>query len=576
MLPIGWLNLQTCCFSLQYRASADRSSGGPRTILLGACAMQPTSPSDSPAATPVATQPVNETPPPPPPEQSAPSLNAQSRASANLNPIKPKDWGYDQARHLLWRVGFGGSPAQIATLTKWGPEKSVDHLLNFEAIPFDEAKADKFDKDIMRPASNEEKGEIAKARRMGDEEAVTRLRAKRQEAERTDRQQMRDIQHWWLKRMVESPRPLEEKMTLFWHGHFATSYRTIEDSYHMYMQNRLFRTHAVGSYAKLLFEIIRDPAMLKYLNNDDSRKDKPNENLAREIMELFSLGVGNYTEKDIKEGARALTGYTFDDDEFVFRRNNHDTGIKTILGSTGALDGDKFVEAILRQPACAKYMTRKLYRFFALDYPTGRKDLDRTVQSVLSSLEGTMITSKYEIKPVLRRLFLSEHFYQPEVMTEQIKSPCQLVVGAIRSLNTPARDLGVLNDAMNMMGQNIFFPPSVKGWDGGRSWINTATMFIRQNILCFLLTGRTPNGFDPLAKQERFDPMPLLDQMGLSAASPIEEIADGILKFAIGHSDPDNRSILVELLRGQGTGVTSDTLTQAFLLVTAMPEYQLC
>ncbi|HVU64304.1 MAG TPA: DUF1800 domain-containing protein [Phycisphaerales bacterium] len=514
--------------------------------------------------------------PPQPTEQSAPSLAAMNRLSSSLSPIKAKDWGYDQARHLLWRAGFGGSPSQIATLVKWGPEKSVDHLLDYESIPFDQPKSDLFDKDIMRPATGEERGEIARARRMGDEAAVTRLRAKRQEAERTDRQQMRDIQHWWLKRMVETPRPLEEKMTLFWHGHFATSYRTIEDSYHMYMQNQLFRSHAVGSYAKLLFEIIRDPAMLKYLNNDDSRKDKPNENLAREIMELFSLGVGNYTEKDIKEGARALTGYTFDDDEFVFRRNNHDNGVKYILGSSGALDGDKFVEAILRQPACARHMTLKLYRFFALDYPTGRKDFDHAIQGVLSSLESTMLASRYEIKPVLRRLFLSEHFYQPRVMVEQIKSPAQLVVGAIRSLSTPARDLGVLNDAMNMMGQNIFFPPSVKGWDGGRSWINTATMFIRQNILCFLLTGRTPNGFDPLARQERFDPTPLLDQMGLSASSPANEIADGILRFAIGRSEPHNREILVDLLGRQGTSPTSDTLTQAFLLVSAMPEYQLC
>lgn len=528
-----------------------------------------------------ASQPDSNTPPPPPsasdpPEQSAPPIGAQWRSFASLAPIKSKDWGYDHARHLLNRAGFGGSPAQIATLVSWGPEKSVEHLLNPDKIPFDEVKATAFDHDIMRPVSGEERGEIAMARRKGDEEAVTRLRARRQEAERDDRRQMRDIQHWWLKRMIETPRPLEEKMTLFWHGHFATSYRTIEDSYHMFVQNQLFRKHAVGSYAKLMFEIIRDPAMLKYLNNDDSRKDKPNENLAREIMELFSLGVGNYTEKDIKEGARALTGYTFDDDEFVFKRTNHDSGVKQILGARGALDGDEFVKAILARPACARHMTRKLYRYFVLDYPTGNKPMDAAAAGVLTSLESTFISSRYEVKPLLRRLFLSEHFYQPRIMNEQIKSPTQLVVGGVRSLNTPARDLGVLADAMNMMGQNIFFPPSVKGWDGGRSWINTATMYIRQNILCFLLTGRTPSGFDPLAKQETFDPMPLLDQMGLSSSSPPEEIADGVLRFAIGRSEPHNRAILVDILRRSGTNVTSDTLTQMFLLVTAMPEYQLC
>jgi uncharacterized protein (DUF1800 family) len=496
--------------------------------------------------------------------------------NASLSPIRAKDWTWDKARHLLWRAGFGGTPAQIGTLLKWGPEKAVEHLVNYEAIPADPDAPDAFDKDIIRPASAEERGEIAKARRSGDEEAVTRLRAKRQEAERTDRAQMRQIQHWWLKRMIESPRPLEEKMVLFWHGHFATSYRTIEDSYHMYMQNRLFRRFATGNFGKLLGEIIRDPAMIAYLDNNDSRKGKPNENLARELMELFSLGVGNYSEADIKEGARALTGYTFDDDEFVFRRSNHDTGVKSILGARGPLDGEGFVRQILAQPACAKFVVRKLYRYFAADHPTGDKERDRAAAGVLSSLESTFTQSGYELKPLLRRLFLSEHFYDPALMNEQIKSPAQLVVGAVRSLDCPARDLGVLNDAMNLMGQNLFFPPSVKGWDGGRAWINTATMFIRQNILCFLLTGRTPSGFDPLAKQEPFDASPLLAQMGLGRDSPADELADGLLRFALGRSETHNREVLTGLIASRGTPVTDETITRLFLLITAMPEYQLC
>src|SRR6185436_12424118 len=171
------------------------------------------------------------------------------------------------------------------------------------------------------------------------------LRTMQQDRERDDRRQMREMQKWWLKRMIETPRPLEEKMTLFWHGHFATSFRTIENSYHMFKQNTLFRKHAVGNFGELLFAIIRDPAMIAYLNNNQSRKGKPNENLAREIMELFSLDIAGYTERDIKEGARALTGYTFVDDKFEFRRNDHDTGEKSILGVTGPLDGDGFVKA---------------------------------------------------------------------------------------------------------------------------------------------------------------------------------------------------------------------------------------
>lgn len=499
--------------------------------------------------------------------------------TASLNPISEKAWGFEQARHLLWRAGFGGTARQINTLVKWGPVKSVDHLLNFDSVKTEDVKADLFDKDIIRPANDEERGEIARARRAGDEEAVTRLRARRQEAERLDRQQMRDVQHWWLKRMIETPRPLEEKLTLFWHGHFATSFRTIENSYHMFVQNQLFRANAAGNFGKLLYAIIRDPAMIAYLDNNDSRKGRPNENLARELMELFSLGVGNYTEQDIKEGARALTGFTFDDDAFVFQKNNHDTGVKQILGKRGSLDGDGFVSAILEQPACARYLCGKLYRYFVLDMPTGRRELDAAAKAACSQMEATLISSRYEIRPVLRRLFLSEHFYQPEVMNEQIKSPAQLVVGAIRSMNVPARDLGTLLDAMSLMGQNLFFPPSVKGWDGGRSWINTATLFTRQNILCYLIAGRTLAGFDPLANQERFDPAELLHGLDVESRPSAERIAEHLLKICVGRTEAHNVETLVGALGrkgASGSGLTDDTVQQLALLISAMPEYQLC
>ena len=505
--------------------------------------------------------------------------------SSSLAPIKDEKFGFEQARHLLWRAGFGGTPKQIRTLAAWGPKKAVDYILDFDKIEYDEPKPDGFDADIMRPANAEERGEIARARRSGDEVAVARLRAQRQEAQRSDRQQMVRVQHWWIKRMIETPRPLEEKMTLFWHGLLATSYRTIEDSFHMYLQNMLFRRHAVGNYGELLFGIIRDPAMIAYLDNNDSRKDRPNENLARELMELFSLGVGNYTEKDIKEGARALTGFTFEDDEFVFNKNNHDTGTKTILGRKGTLDGDGFVKAILEQPACPQYIAKRLYKFFLADYPTGRPEIDKSAESVIRQLAGTLTAGRYEIKPVLRRLFLSEHFYDPALLCEQVKSPAELVVGAVRSLNTPVRDLGVLADAMNLMGQNLFFPPSVKGWDGGRSWINTATLYVRQNILCFLLTGKTPQGYDPLAESERYDPTGLLADVSFSAGGGAtgdaakddpESVADFILHFTLGSKERRNRDVLVSYVQEHGGKIDEETITGMLLLATAMPEYQLC
>jgi len=497
-----------------------------------------------------------------------------------MSPISKQDFGFDQARHLLWRAGFGGTPEQIQTLVKWGPQKSVDMLVDYQSIKADPVKADLYDKNIMRPPGQEDRAAIRQAANARDENKLAELRVKRQTAEQEDREQMREIQRWWLTRMIESPRPLEEKMTLFWHGHFATSYRTIEDSYHMFAQNNLFRTHAVGNFGELLHAIIRDPAMIAYLNNNQSRKGKPNENLAREIMELFSLGVGNYTEQDIKEGARALTGYTFQDDTFTFDKKNHDAGNKRILGTSGTLDGDEFVATILAQRACARYIATKLYRFFAHDYPSPTAELNRAATVAIGEMESTLLNNRYAVGPVLKRLFLSQHFYEPAIRCEQIKSPVQLVVGAIRSLNTPTRDLTLLGDAMNMMGQSIFFPPSVKGWDGGRAWINTSTMFIRQNILVFLLTGKRPQGKDALADAEKFNAQPLItalsDSFPGASASNSADILDSLLRFTIGKSTSPSRPALEQYLTAQGNKLDQPTLTGLMTLIAAMPEYQLC
>jgi uncharacterized protein (DUF1800 family) len=512
------------------------------------------------------------------PEQTRQAGAARARSSRDegLDPLRDQDFGYEQARHLLNRAGFAGTPEQIRTLAEWGPERSVDYLLDASKVPFEEPKADAFDRNIMRPPTPQEEERIRMARRSQDEDALAQIQALRQERERVDRRQVREIQRWWLTRMIETPRPLEEKMTLFWHGHFATSYRTIENSYHMYLQNQFLRKHALGNFGDLLFGIIRDPAMIAYLDNNDSRKGKPNENLARELMELFSLGVGNYSENDIKEGARALTGYTFNDDQFVFVEANHDEGTKNILGKEGGLDGDGFVRAILEERACGRFMTRKFYRFFAADLPD---DPDPTTDAVLRGLSATFLANRYDIKPVLRRLFLSEHFYSPGVVGQQIKSPVQLVVGSVRSLNTPVRDLSILLDALDLMGQNILFPPSVKGWDGGRSWINTSTLFVRQNILAFLLTGKKPHGYDAAADQEKYDPAPLLAP--LAKASPGAErdpaqVIEYLLRFTLGRAPSHVKEPLAEFLAGAGGKVTRESLVGALLLITATPEYQLC
>ena len=496
--------------------------------------------------------------------------------------IRDIDFGYAEARHLLWRAGFGGTPAQIQTLASWGPETSVDYLLTYDQVADPQPPTPTtFDPTIMRPPSEEERREYRRAQQLRDENALARFRLRRQDAQRLDRQQMRDIQKWWLARMIETPRPLQEKLTLFWHGHFATSYRTIENSYHMFQQNQLFRTRAAGNFADLMFQIIRDPAMLAYLDNNDSKKGQPNENLARELMELFGLGVGNYSEADIKEGARALTGYTFDDDRFVFRAEDHDTGSKRILGVSGPMDGDDFVKAILARRDCSTFLCRKLYRFFAedIDVEADTRDLPDGAYSTIRSMQRAMLATKYEIKPTLRELFLSEHFYSPKVMAGQIKSPAMLGVGAVRSLGTPVRDLSIMLDALDLMGQSLFFPPSVAGWDGGRAWINTSTLFVRQNLLAYLLTGKKPHGYDALADQETYDPSDLVTQLGealAGAASDPVSVASYLLRFTVGRASNANVETISGFLNQHGRRVSPETLTGALLLISAMPEYQLC
>lgn len=510
---------------------------------------------------------------------------APAGPSRSLKPISSDRFGYPQARHLLWRAGFGGTDQQVRLLMNWGPEKAVDHLLDIGATKASKsawASADaKYDKDIMRPASPEEREAYRRAQRSQDEDTLAKFRLERQRREQDDRQQMADIQKWWLRRMIETPKPLEEKLTLFWHGHFATNYRTIENSYHMLAQNELFRSVGTDNFGDLLRAIIRDPAMIAYLDNNDSKKNKPNENLAREIMELFSLGVGNYTENDIKEGARALTGYTFEDDSFVFEQKNHDATEKSILGSKGNFNGEDFVRIILSKRACAEYITRRLYNFFVADVPPdergGWNDVHPSSKAVMKELAQSF-HGNYELKPLLRKLFLSEHFYDDRFLHQQIKSPVMLVVGAIRSLNAPPRDLSILADALDLMGQRVFMPPSVKGWDGGRSWINTSTMFVRQNTLSFLLTGKKPQGYDSSADTQVFDGMTMLDGEGTARIAPtdVEGVTDRVLMITLGQLPKAGRDSVLAYFKSKGDAVTNETITRATLLATCMPEYQLC
>ncbi len=491
-------------------------------------------------------------------------------ATASLRPLAPQQFGYAQARHLLNRAGWGGTPQQIVALQMMGLDAAVDYLVDYESI--DETVPNPtYDPNILRPYTPEEQEMLRVARERGDQATIDRLREKRLAMEREDARQMGDLRRWWLGRIIRSPRPLEDKLTLLWHGHFASNYRTVENSFMMLQQNVMLRRHAKDSFAKAAASIIRDPAMIKFLNNDSNRKGRPNENLARELMELFTLGEGNYTENDIKEGARALTGYGIEGNNFRFYRDRHDDGYKQILGQRGNFNGDDFVNLCLQRRSCGEFICLKLYRHFVGDLPDGP---DAPARSVITNLARQLVRDKYRLGGVLKTLFRSEHFYDPAIMGNMIKSPTQLVAGIVRTLDTPVRDIGALVDAMDMMGQRLFDPPSVKGWNGGRAWINTSTLFIRQNLATYLITGKSSYDRGWSRHHLNYDPSFLIEGMPIRTPSAVVEHLCATLLGEQLH--PQRREQLTAFLEARGGKLNRDTIIALLLLMTAMPEFQLC
>lgn len=495
---------------------------------------------------------------------------------SSTRPLDPNAFDERKAQHLLQRAGFGGTPAQSKALADLGLEKAVDYIVNFQNLPDQNPTTiDDYDKDIIRPATQSERTAIRKARQNGDEEMVEMFRNERQRRQRADRKQIAEMERWWLQRMVSTSRPLEEKLTLFWHGHFATGYRGIENSYHMYLQNMFFRENALGNFKESLVRgIIHDPAMIKYLNNDQNRKQAPNENLARELMELFTLGEGDgYTEDDIKEGARCLTGYTIEDDEFSFRGGQHDTGTKKIFRRSGKYDGDDFVDLIFTRSSSSTFIIEKLYRFFVNDLPHGETTESK---AFIRSLANLLKRKDWELRPVIESLFLSEHFYDESNINAIIKSPVQLIVQAARTLHPPQRSkmIQTLVIASDVMGQRLFAPPSVKGWDGGRSWINTSTMFMRQNTLLYLLTGQRPDGKPWETGGAQFDGMNLV----IGQTRDPKDTITFLLTTLLNQEKPDRNRVssLQDYMKTQHNEINNETVTGLLTLITAMPEYQLC
>ncbi len=423
------------------------------------------------------------------PASGAPVDSAVHAWIGDLEPLAEGEFGYEQAAHLLERAGFGGTPAQIEEFVSLGLKGAVSRLVDYEQVddsglaPFDGSGIWDVGMDPF-PASRAQAVRIGRrdGRALGvDVLAEGSSRPLQPVVDkffyglRSNVLETRRLALWWGERMVTTPRPLEEKMTLFWHDHFATSEVKVRDVRKMHLQNRTLRAHATGDFRSLVLAVMRDPAMLVYLDNRENVKDHPNENFGRELLELFTMGVGNYREQDIREASRAFTGWTNDVLDFRFDAELHDDGAKTFLGREGNLGGEAVLDVIIEQPATAEFIAGKLYRYLVCE------DLAPALQAELGR---RLRESGYELKALLRTILSSRDFYSPPSVATQIKSPVQLVVSTYRKLGaTTAPTVPDMNSLTGRLGQQLLYPPNVAGWAGGRTWITPATLLERGNAM---------------------------------------------------------------------------------------------
>ena len=431
----------------------------------------------------------------------------------DLTPITAADWSYDRAEHLLGRAGFSGTPEEIQKLADMTPEQAVRSLVYYDSIsnaplqPF--VHSGFWDETLMRfppsrPAATDlaiEHGESMGVRVKPDH--VNRhmqpvsdrffywLRATGLETRR--------VGYWWAERMLDTDRPLEEKMALFWHGHFATAQNKVRDYRKMLRQIDMFEHHATGNFGDLLVAVAKDPGMLYYLDAGVNVKGAANENFAREVMELFTMGVGNYTEQDVREAARAFTGWNFENLDFVVNTAQHDDESKTFLGRTGNFDGMDVLGIILEQPVTAEYIAAKLYRFVVRDDPS---------PALTTEIGAVLRDNNYELRPLLSTLFLSRDFYSGASYGAHIKGPVEHVITMLKQL--AVEDVpGVpdFNSTTIALGQHLLNPPSVAGWAQGKSWITPAILQERGNVAFAYLFPNVIDFQDPNFLSRRGDGM---------------------------------------------------------------------
>lgn len=470
----------------------------------------------------------------------------------DLAAIGADDWNYARAAHLLERAGFGGTPEEIEALAAMTPRDAVRHLVRYQEVePVElrdfpavgiypsedfvpghfEDHLDRVREEAMRDGSSMALGiEIPY-----DEDNPAWIQPLIDQfyfLVYANGMEGRRGAGWIAERMVLTNRPLQEKLALFWHGHFATEdNKKVLDYRKLMNQWELFRENGNGNYGELLLAIARDPAMLMYLDGRSNVKGHPNENFSREILELFSLGVGNYSEEDIQEAARAFTGLQLRDNRFFYNEAEHDFDEKTFLGRTGNFDTEDVVEIILQQDACAEFVSRKLYRFFV------REEISPELNAELAAI---LRDNGYDVATLLEAIFLSRDFYSSASYATQIKGPVQLAVSTYRKLGlSGVPRASRFSLATGQLGQTIFHPPNVAGWKGGRTWINPSTLIDRQNFVRRLLfpgearraaaaaTGGSASRMANVMGRESLEEMRQMEARGDTTSFPGQNSEDG-------------------------------------------------
>ena len=430
--------------------------------------------------------------------------------------------------HLLRRAGFGGTPEEVQAYAQKGLAATIDELVEYQAKPSD-----------LEVTLQQVQGDLV------------------------DLHNLEDIQTWWLFRMLHTQRPLEEKMTLFWHGHFATAESKVKNARFLHDQNQTLRQYALGNFKDLVTAMAKDPAMLVWLDGNTNRKGAPNENFARELMELFTLGAGNYTEDDVKAGARAFTGWNLAPlrGEFVFNKNQHDEGDKAFRGLTGNLNGDDVIANVVADVATAKRLARKLFAFFAYDNPE---------PEVLQPFADIYVKSGFEIKPVVKAILSSEAFYSDKAFTTHVKSPVEYVVGSVKQLGGRIRERSLI-PALRQLGQELFNPPSVAGWPGGPAWLDAATMASRFNfgaLLAGAVRGAQNQGGGYI------DPERFVQQLGTKDWDAVIDLFG--TSFTAGLTDETRSSLKDYVSKAKDARpITLETKLRGMVhLLMASPEYQ--